>query len=77
MKIERRKTIGFKPVLLSPETHARLSEITKKCQIYNDVITELLNMNMNVNTIVQTNPQVDRPERSALPSTKKGVTPNG
>ena len=32
MNARERKTAGFKPILVSPETHARLAEITKKCQ---------------------------------------------
>ncbi len=43
MNVRERKTEGFKPVLVSPETHARLAEMTTKNRIYNDVITELLN----------------------------------
>jgi predicted CopG family antitoxin len=44
LNVESNKTHGFKTVLLSPETHARLAEMTNKKQIFNDVITELLNM---------------------------------
>ncbi len=44
LNVETNKTYGFKTVLLGPETHARIAEMTNKKQIFNDVITELLNM---------------------------------
>ena len=74
---DRRKTNGFKPILVDPGNHTRLAKMTNKSQIYDDIITELLNKNMNA--IVQTNPQVERPERFVLPSTKgqRGPKPNG
>ena len=43
----RKKTFGFKAVMLSPDTHKRLAELTNHTKMYNDIITELLNSNSN------------------------------
>jgi hypothetical protein len=39
-----RKTAGFIAVMISHSNHRRLSKITTKDKIYNDVITELLDL---------------------------------
>lgn len=75
MNIERRKTVGFKPVLLSPETHARLAEITKKSQIFNDVITELLNKNVFDAVGLQGN-RIG-PQTPVAPESTKELRPHG
>ena len=77
MNIERRKTVGFKPVLLSPETHARLAEITKKSQIFNDVITELLNTKGIRLEELQNQKQVEPLHGSVVPQSKGELRPNG
>ena len=80
MQVERKKTFGFKPILISPENHKWLTSVTSKSQIINDTISELLkdklNVKVNVNAIAQIHLQVSRPEGSMLPATKRKRDPS-
>ena len=77
MNIERRKTEGFKPVLVSPENHTRLAQRTNKSQIFNDVITELLNTKGIRLEELQNQKQVGALNDSVVPSPKGELRPNG
>ena len=58
-------------MLLSPETHARLAEMTNKKQIFNDVITELLNMKIRAEGLQGNRIPAQTP---VAPASRGGIT---
>ena len=70
----RRKTEGFKPILISPGNYTTITEMAKKSQIYNDVITELLNMKQNA---IRSEHVLGEANTHSIPSTKGSSKPDG
>jgi predicted CopG family antitoxin len=69
---------GYKPILVSPDIHRRLTDIGRKKETFNEIITELIELrNNNVNTIPQILPKVEAPRESVIPTSKGDWDPHG